>query len=64
MIGGVGYTPAYLRSQIKELKEGLKDPNGKFGVDLLLPRTCFISSHLFALSRPLRFYPHPTRRAC
>ena len=25
-------------SQIKEIKSGLKDPNGPFGVDLLLPQ--------------------------
>ncbi len=37
-IGGVGYSPKFLRSQIKELKEGLKDKNGAFGVDLLLPQ--------------------------
>jgi hypothetical protein len=39
VIGGVGYSPKFLRSQIHELKEGLKDKNGAFGVDLLIPRT-------------------------
>lgn len=38
MIGGVGYTPAYLRSQIKEIKEYLVDKSAPFGVDLLLPQ--------------------------
>lgn len=37
MIGGVGYTPAFLRAQIKELKEALDDKNAPFGIDLLLP---------------------------
>jgi len=37
-IGGVGYTPKMLRENIKELKSHLKDPNGRFGVDLLLPK--------------------------
>ena len=37
-IGGVGYTPKFLRAQIAELKEGLKDKNAPFGVDLLLPQ--------------------------
>lgn len=41
MLGGVGYTPAFLLSQIKELKEELTDPNAPFGIDLLIPRTCF-----------------------
>eukprot|EP00931_Biecheleriopsis_adriatica_P056009 TRINITY_DN331_c0_g1_i1.p1 TRINITY_DN331_c0_g1~~TRINITY_DN331_c0_g1_i1.p1 ORF type:complete len:368 (-),score=84.74 TRINITY_DN331_c0_g1_i1:289-1392(-) len=36
--GGVNYTPKMFRSKIKELKEGLKDPNAPFGVDLLLPQ--------------------------
>lgn len=38
VIGGVGYTPDFLREQIKELKENLNDKNGPFGVDLLLPK--------------------------
>lgn len=38
VIGGVGYTPDFLRKQIKALKAGLKDPNAPFGVDLLLPK--------------------------
>jgi NAD(P)H-dependent flavin oxidoreductase YrpB (nitropropane dioxygenase family) len=38
VIGGVGYTPKFLKIQIAMLKKGLKHPNGKFGVDLLLPK--------------------------
>ncbi|KAG8895444.1 hypothetical protein FRB99_000601, partial [Tulasnella sp. 403] len=38
VIGGVGYTPKMLRSQIKALKADLKDKNAPFGVDLLLPQ--------------------------
>ncbi|KAH8103944.1 2-nitropropane dioxygenase [Cristinia sonorae] len=38
VIGGVGYTPKVLRSQIHELKKDLKDKNAPFGVDLLLPQ--------------------------
>ncbi|SJX63691.1 uncharacterized protein SRS1_14442 [Sporisorium reilianum f. sp. reilianum] len=38
VIGGVGYTPAFLRKQIAELKSYLKDKNAPFGVDLLLPK--------------------------
>jgi NAD(P)H-dependent flavin oxidoreductase YrpB (nitropropane dioxygenase family) len=38
VIGGVGYTPKVLRSQIKILKDGLKDKNAPFGVDLLIPQ--------------------------
>jgi hypothetical protein len=34
----VGYTPDMLREQIAELKGHLKDKNGAFGVDLLLPQ--------------------------
>lgn len=32
------YTPDMLREQIAELKAGLNDKNGPFGVDLLLPQ--------------------------
>lgn len=37
VIGGVGYTPQFLRQQIREIKDGLKDKSAPFGVDLLLP---------------------------
>ncbi|KDQ19571.1 hypothetical protein BOTBODRAFT_170647 [Botryobasidium botryosum FD-172 SS1] len=38
VIGGLGYTPKVLRDQIRELKNDLKDKNGPFGVDLLIPQ--------------------------
>ena len=38
VVGGVGYTPKFLRSVIAELKEELDDPNAPFGIDLLLPQ--------------------------
>jgi len=38
VIGGVGYTPNFLKKQISLLKEGLTDPKAPFGVDLLLPQ--------------------------
>jgi hypothetical protein len=38
VIGGVGYTPKFLKAQIEELKSNLKDKNAPFGVDLLLPK--------------------------
>jgi len=38
VIGGVGYTPKILRSQIQSIKADLKDKNGPFGVDLLIPQ--------------------------
>jgi len=38
VIGGVGYTPAFLKEQIGLLKGALKDQNAPFGVDLLLPK--------------------------
>merc|ERR1712093_302375 len=38
VIGGVGYTPKFLKMQIKNLKDGLKDKNAPFGIDLLLPK--------------------------
>ncbi|OCH85785.1 2-nitropropane dioxygenase [Obba rivulosa] len=38
VIGGVGYTPKILRSQIQALKKDLHDKNAPFGVDLLLPQ--------------------------
>lgn len=38
VIGGLGYTPAELRQQIKELKGYLNDENTPFGVDLLVPQ--------------------------
>lgn len=38
VIGGVGYTPEFLKEAITELKSGLVDKNAPFGVDLLLPQ--------------------------
>lgn len=38
VIGGLGYTPKFLKEQITYLKESLADPNLPFGVDLLLPQ--------------------------
>jgi NAD(P)H-dependent flavin oxidoreductase YrpB (nitropropane dioxygenase family) len=38
VIGGMGYTPKFLREQINILKEGLTDKKAPFGVDLLLPQ--------------------------
>jgi NAD(P)H-dependent flavin oxidoreductase YrpB (nitropropane dioxygenase family) len=38
VIGGVGYTPKFLRQQIQSLKKDLRDSNAPFGVDLLLPQ--------------------------
>lgn len=58
MVGGVGYTVKQLREVIHELKDGLKDKNAPYGVDLLLPqvggsaRKTNVSTHQ-AVSRPL-----------
>lgn len=38
VIGGFGYTPSFLRQQIKAIKADLKDKNAPFGVDLLIPK--------------------------
>jgi NAD(P)H-dependent flavin oxidoreductase YrpB (nitropropane dioxygenase family) len=38
VIGGVGYTPKFLREQIAVLKEHLTNKDAPFGVDLLLPQ--------------------------
>ena len=38
VIGGVGYTPKFLREVIAEMKEEMVDKNGPFGIDLLLPQ--------------------------
>jgi len=38
VIGGVGYTPEFLKKQIFALKSYLRDKNAPFGVDLLLPQ--------------------------
>ncbi|TRM68011.1 2-nitropropane dioxygenase [Schizophyllum amplum] len=38
VIGGYGYTPKQLRLQIHAIRDGLKDKNAPFGVDLLLPQ--------------------------
>jgi NAD(P)H-dependent flavin oxidoreductase YrpB (nitropropane dioxygenase family) len=37
VIGGLGYTPKFLKQQIDEIKSMLDDKNAPFGVDLLLP---------------------------
>eukprot|EP01124_Arcella_intermedia_P014012 TRINITY_DN203_c0_g1_i1.p1 TRINITY_DN203_c0_g1~~TRINITY_DN203_c0_g1_i1.p1 ORF type:complete len:360 (-),score=62.37 TRINITY_DN203_c0_g1_i1:45-1016(-) len=38
VIGGVGYTPAFLKKQIELIKSYLNDKNAPFGIDLLLPK--------------------------
>ncbi|KAJ7474876.1 2-nitropropane dioxygenase [Mycena latifolia] len=38
VIGGVGYTPKFLRQQIRTIKDGLVDKKLPFGVDLLIPQ--------------------------
>ena len=38
VIGGLGYTPKFMREVIAELKADLKDKNAPFGIDLLLPQ--------------------------
>jgi NAD(P)H-dependent flavin oxidoreductase YrpB (nitropropane dioxygenase family) len=38
VIGGVGYTPSFLKAQITRIKEGLANKNAPFGIDLLLPK--------------------------
>jgi hypothetical protein len=38
VIGGVFYTPEFLKEQIGHLKKNLKDKNAPFGIDLLLPQ--------------------------
>ena len=37
-IGGVGYTPDFLRRQIRDIKKHLASPDLPFGIDLLLPQ--------------------------
>ena len=36
--GGVGYTPDFLRRQIRDIKKHLASPDLPFGIDLLLPQ--------------------------
>jgi len=38
VIGGVGYTPSFLKKQIDHIKSHLVDKKAPFGVDLLLPK--------------------------
>lgn len=38
VIGGVGYTPKFLRQQIDFIKQYMNDKNAPFGIDLLLPK--------------------------
>ncbi|KAF9516476.1 hypothetical protein BS47DRAFT_1390723 [Hydnum rufescens UP504] len=38
VIGGVGYTPKFLKQQVRLLKQDLKDKNAPFGIDLLIPQ--------------------------
>ncbi len=38
VIGGVGYTPKFLKLQIANLKAALVDKEAPFGIDLLLPK--------------------------
>lgn len=38
VVGGLGYTPDFMKTQIDKLKEGLIDKNAPFGIDLALPQ--------------------------
>jgi NAD(P)H-dependent flavin oxidoreductase YrpB (nitropropane dioxygenase family) len=38
VVGGMGYTPKFLKQQVRLLKESLKDKNAPFGIDLLIPQ--------------------------
>lgn len=38
VMGGVGYTPKFLKEQIDDIKAELNDKNAPFGIDLLLPK--------------------------
>jgi NAD(P)H-dependent flavin oxidoreductase YrpB (nitropropane dioxygenase family) len=38
VIGGLGYTPKFMKEVIQEVKDNLVDKNAPFGVDLLLPQ--------------------------
>ena len=38
VIGGLGYTPKFLKEQIQVLKDDLIDKSAPFGIDLLLPK--------------------------
>jgi len=38
VVGGLGYTPEFLKKQITTLKSHLNDKNAPFGIDLLLPQ--------------------------
>lgn len=48
-MGGVGYTPKFLRQQIKEIKDALNDKSAPFGIDLLLPQVCACIARSFGL---------------
>ena len=37
-VGAIGWTPAFLKEQLDELKRHLKHPDLPFGVDLALPK--------------------------
>lgn len=38
VIGGLGYSPAQLRTMIRDLKSTLSTPTMPFGIDLALPK--------------------------
>jgi hypothetical protein len=72
VIGGVGYTPSFLKAQIqryechgmfslshfslRRIKEGLTDKNAPFGIDLLLPKVTLISLWLCVVDLRLLRY--------
>jgi NAD(P)H-dependent flavin oxidoreductase YrpB (nitropropane dioxygenase family) len=38
VVGGLGWTPKFMKEELRQLKEELNDPNLPFGVDLALPK--------------------------
>ena len=41
VVGGLGWTPKFMKEELRQLKEQLNDPNTPFGVDLALPKVSY-----------------------
>ena len=41
VVGGLGWTPKFMKEELRQLKEQLNDPNIPFGVDLALPKVSY-----------------------
>ena len=57
VVGGLGWTPKFMKEELRQLKEQLNDPNLPFGVDLALPKVSNLFHNHIILSPQVHLLP-------